>query len=58
MYLSFFLSLDTFQIYQRLSEEAGNGVEETQDMCINFLHQFKKYLSKVYHAGTDEVEKV
>ncbi|MCJ8732174.1 hypothetical protein PDJAM_G00208100 [Pangasius djambal] len=46
------------RIYQRLSEEAGNGVEETQDMCINFLQQFKKYLSKVYHAGADDMEKL
>ncbi|XP_026803097.3 RANBP2-like and GRIP domain-containing protein 5/6 isoform X2 [Pangasianodon hypophthalmus] len=46
------------RIYQRLSEEAGNGVEETQDMCINFLQQFRKYLSKVYHAGADDVEKL
>ncbi|GAA6096642.1 E3 SUMO-protein ligase RanBP2 isoform X1 [Tachysurus ichikawai] len=46
------------RIYQRLSEEAGNGVEETQDMCINFLQQFKKYLSKVYHASADDMERL
>ncbi|KAG7331541.1 hypothetical protein KOW79_005510 [Hemibagrus wyckioides] len=46
------------RIYQRLSEEAGNGIEETQDMCINFLQQFKKYLSKVYHASADDMEKL
>ncbi|XP_017317433.2 RANBP2-like and GRIP domain-containing protein 5/6 isoform X1 [Ictalurus punctatus] len=46
------------RIYQRLSEEAGNGVEETQDMCLNFLHQFKKYLSKVYHASAHDMEKL
>uniref|UniRef100_A0AAR2JXB9 RAN binding protein 2 n=1 Tax=Pygocentrus nattereri TaxID=42514 RepID=A0AAR2JXB9_PYGNA len=42
----------------RLSEEAGNGVEETQDMCVNFLRQFKKYLSKIYHASADDMEKL
>ncbi|KAG9271314.1 E3 SUMO-protein ligase RanBP2-like isoform X2 [Astyanax mexicanus] len=46
------------RIYQRLSEEAGNGVEETQDMCMNFLRQFKKYLSKIYHASADDMEKL
>ncbi|XP_072542547.1 E3 SUMO-protein ligase RanBP2 isoform X1 [Salminus brasiliensis] len=46
------------RIYQRLSEEAGNGVEETQDLCMNFLRQFKKYLSKIYHASTDDLEKL
>ncbi|KAL7866306.1 hypothetical protein SRHO_G00115530 [Serrasalmus rhombeus] len=46
------------RIYQRLSEEAGNGVEETQDMCVNFLRQFKKYLSKIYHASADDMEKL
>ncbi|KAI4893683.1 hypothetical protein NFI96_020053 [Prochilodus magdalenae] len=46
------------RIYQRLSEEAGNGVEETQDMCMNFLRQFKKYLSKICHASADDMEKL
>ncbi|XP_066542548.1 E3 SUMO-protein ligase RanBP2 isoform X1 [Hoplias malabaricus] len=46
------------QIYQRLSMEAGTGVEETQDMCMNFLRQFKKYLMKIYHASPDDIEKL
>ncbi|XP_053352928.1 RANBP2-like and GRIP domain-containing protein 5/6 isoform X1 [Clarias gariepinus] len=46
------------RIYQRLSEEAGNGVEESQDRCINLLQLFKKYLSKVYLANGDDMEKV
>ncbi|XP_060785158.1 E3 SUMO-protein ligase RanBP2-like isoform X2 [Neoarius graeffei] len=46
------------QIYQRLSEEAGNGVGETQEMCVSFLQQFRKYLSKIYHAGADDMEKL
>uniref|UniRef100_A0A8D0ATP2 E3 SUMO-protein ligase RanBP2 n=1 Tax=Sander lucioperca TaxID=283035 RepID=A0A8D0ATP2_SANLU len=37
------------QIYQRLSEEASNGVEETQDRCITFLRKFRTYLSKIYN---------
>lgn len=56
--LIIFLLFYQLQIYQRLSEEAGNGVEETQDMCISFLQQFKKYLSMVCHASADEMEKV
>uniref|UniRef100_A0A672G1V1 RanBP2-like and GRIP domain-containing protein 3 n=1 Tax=Salarias fasciatus TaxID=181472 RepID=A0A672G1V1_SALFA len=39
------------QIYQRLSEEASNGVEETQDRCITFLKKFRTYLSKIYSAN-------
>ncbi|XP_061698522.1 E3 SUMO-protein ligase RanBP2 isoform X2 [Syngnathoides biaculeatus] len=46
------------QIYQRLSEEASNGVEETQDRCITFLKKFRVYLSKIYNANADEVEKL
>uniref|UniRef100_A0A4W4H9Q6 RanBD1 domain-containing protein n=1 Tax=Electrophorus electricus TaxID=8005 RepID=A0A4W4H9Q6_ELEEL len=53
---SFLSSLS--KIYQRLSEEAGNGVEETRDMCINFLQQFRKCLSKIYNASADDVEKL
>ncbi|XP_037095260.1 E3 SUMO-protein ligase RanBP2 isoform X3 [Syngnathus acus] len=46
------------QIYQRLSEEASNGVEETQDRCITFLKKFRIYLLKIYNANADEVEKL
>ncbi|XP_077435417.1 E3 SUMO-protein ligase RanBP2 [Vanacampus margaritifer] len=46
------------QIYQRLSEAASNGVEETQDRCITFLKKFRIYLSKIYNANADEVEKL
>ncbi|XP_076858216.1 E3 SUMO-protein ligase RanBP2 isoform X2 [Brachyhypopomus gauderio] len=46
------------RIYQRLSEEAGSGVEETQDMCINFLQQFRKYLTKIQHANAHDLEKL
>uniref|UniRef100_A0A7N6AR43 E3 SUMO-protein ligase RanBP2 n=1 Tax=Anabas testudineus TaxID=64144 RepID=A0A7N6AR43_ANATE len=37
------------RIYQRLSEEASNGVEETQDRCITYLRKFRIYLSKIYN---------
>uniref|UniRef100_A0A668W0T3 RAN binding protein 2 n=1 Tax=Oreochromis aureus TaxID=47969 RepID=A0A668W0T3_OREAU len=46
------------QIYQRLSEEASNGVEETQDRCMMFLRKFRAYLSKIYSANADDIEKV
>ncbi|KAM6955460.1 E3 SUMO-protein ligase RanBP2 isoform 2-T2 [Lycodopsis pacificus] len=46
------------QIYQRLSEEASNGVEETQDRCITFLRKFRTYLSKIYNASADDIEKL
>uniref|UniRef100_A0AAY4DZA1 Uncharacterized protein n=1 Tax=Denticeps clupeoides TaxID=299321 RepID=A0AAY4DZA1_9TELE len=46
------------RIFQRLSEEAGNGVEETQDRCTNFLRKFRKYLSKIYNANAADVEKL
>ncbi|XP_070771295.1 E3 SUMO-protein ligase RanBP2 isoform X3 [Enoplosus armatus] len=46
------------QIYQRLSEEASNGVEETQDRCITFLRKFRTYLSKIYNANADDIEKL
>lgn len=46
------------QIYQRLSEEASNGVEETHDRCVTFLRKFKSYLSKIYNANADEIEKL
>ncbi|CAL8266775.1 unnamed protein product [Lota lota] len=44
------------QIYQRLSEEAGSGVEETQDRCIMFLKKFRTYLSKIYNS--DDLEQL
>ncbi|XP_051565733.1 RANBP2-like and GRIP domain-containing protein 5/6 isoform X1 [Myxocyprinus asiaticus] len=46
------------KIYQRLSEEAGNGVEETQDRCFNFLRQFRKYLTKIYQANAEDMDKL
>ncbi|KAK2906230.1 E3 SUMO-protein ligase RanBP2 isoform X2 [Channa argus] len=46
------------RIYQRLSEEASNGVEETQDRCISFLRKFRFYLSKIYSANADDIEKL
>ncbi|KAM9850833.1 E3 SUMO-protein ligase RanBP2 [Aulostomus maculatus] len=46
------------QIYQRLSEEASNGVEETQDRCITYLRKFRIYLSKIYNANADDIEKL
>nr|XP_043889627.1 E3 SUMO-protein ligase RanBP2 isoform X2 [Solea senegalensis] len=46
------------QIYQRLSEEASNGVEETQDRCITYLRKFRTYLSKIYNANADDFEKL
>ncbi|KAM6979133.1 E3 SUMO-protein ligase RanBP2 isoform 2-T2 [Tautogolabrus adspersus] len=46
------------QIYQRLSEEASNGVEETQDRCVTFLKKFRTYLSKIYNGNADDIEKL
>ena len=46
------------QIFQRLSEEAGNGVEENQDRCLTFLRKFRKYLSRIYNANATEIDKV
>ncbi|XP_073711008.1 E3 SUMO-protein ligase RanBP2 isoform X2 [Misgurnus anguillicaudatus] len=46
------------KIYQRLSDESGNGVEETQDRCINFLRQFRKYLRKICQANAEDIEKL
>ncbi|KAM6934517.1 LOW QUALITY PROTEIN: E3 SUMO-protein ligase RanBP2 [Xenentodon cancila] len=46
------------QIYQRLSEEASNGVEETQDRCITFLRKFRTYLLKIYNANADDIDKL
>ncbi|KAM9709165.1 E3 SUMO-protein ligase RanBP2 isoform 1-T1 [Menidia menidia] len=46
------------QIYQRLSEEASSGVEETQDRCITFLRKFRTYLSKIYNANADDIDKL
>ncbi|XP_053185216.1 RANBP2-like and GRIP domain-containing protein 8 [Scomber japonicus] len=46
------------QIYQRLSEEASNGVEETQDRCITFLRKFRTYLAKIYNANVDDFDKL
>lgn len=46
------------QIFQRLSEEAGNGVEETHDRCMTFLKKFRKHLMKIYNANAAEFDKV
>ncbi|KAL2081705.1 hypothetical protein ACEWY4_023558 [Coilia grayii] len=46
------------RIFQRLSEEAGNGVEETQDRCITFLKKFRKHLINIYNANAAEVDKL
>ncbi|XP_062390632.1 ranBP2-like and GRIP domain-containing protein 3 isoform X2 [Sardina pilchardus] len=46
------------RIFQRLSEEAGNGVEETQDRCMTFLKKFRKHLMKIYNANATEVDKL
>ncbi|XP_056611068.1 E3 SUMO-protein ligase RanBP2 isoform X6 [Triplophysa dalaica] len=46
------------KIYQRLSEEAGNGLEETQDRCVNFLRQFRNYLRKINQANAEDVKKL
>ncbi|XP_033474036.2 E3 SUMO-protein ligase RanBP2 isoform X2 [Epinephelus lanceolatus] len=46
------------QIYQRLSEEASSGVEETQDRCITFLRKFRTYLSKIYNANADDIDRL
>uniref|UniRef100_A0A9J7XRW5 E3 SUMO-protein ligase RanBP2 n=1 Tax=Cyprinus carpio carpio TaxID=630221 RepID=A0A9J7XRW5_CYPCA len=46
------------KIYQRLSEEAGNGLEDTQGRCTNFLLKFRKYLTKIYQANAEDMEKI
>nr|XP_002663326.2 E3 SUMO-protein ligase RanBP2 isoform X3 [Danio rerio] len=46
------------KIYQRLVEEAGNGLEETQGRCTNFLLQFQKYLMKICQASTEDMERL
>ncbi|KAJ8252858.1 hypothetical protein GJAV_G00206370 [Gymnothorax javanicus] len=46
------------QIFQRLSEQAGNGVEENQDRCVTFLKKFRKYLSIIYTANAAETDKL
>ncbi|XP_048048448.1 RANBP2-like and GRIP domain-containing protein 5/6 isoform X4 [Megalobrama amblycephala] len=46
------------KIYQRLSEEVGNGLEETQGRCTNFLLQFRKYLTKIYQASPEDLDKL
>jgi hypothetical protein len=33
-------------------------VEETQDRCIMFLRKFRTYLSKIYNANADDMDKV
>ncbi|XP_056320612.1 E3 SUMO-protein ligase RanBP2 isoform X5 [Danio aesculapii] len=46
------------KIYQRLVEEAGNGLEETQGRCNNFLLQFQKYLNMISHASAEDMDKL
>ncbi|KAL0963548.1 hypothetical protein UPYG_G00307810 [Umbra pygmaea] len=46
------------RIFQRMSEEACSGIEETQDRCIMFLRKFRTYLSKVYHANAEDMDKL
>ncbi|XP_036397060.1 E3 SUMO-protein ligase RanBP2 isoform X2 [Megalops cyprinoides] len=46
------------QIFQRLADEAGNGLEETQDRCIMFLRKFRKHLLKIYNANAVKIEKL
>ncbi|XP_066562087.1 E3 SUMO-protein ligase RanBP2 [Amia ocellicauda] len=46
------------RIFQRLAEEAGNGVEETQERCAMLLRRFRKYLSKIYNANAAEIDKL
>ncbi|XP_059403014.1 RANBP2-like and GRIP domain-containing protein 5/6 isoform X3 [Carassius carassius] len=46
------------KIYQRLSEEAGNGLEETQGRCTDFLLKFRKYLTQIYQANAEDLEKL
>ncbi|XDV31391.1 hypothetical protein PO909_034090, partial [Leuciscus waleckii] len=46
------------KIYQRLSEEAGNGMEEMQGRFTNFLLQFRKYLTKIYQASPEDMDKL
>ncbi|XP_055734063.1 E3 SUMO-protein ligase RanBP2-like isoform X2 [Salvelinus fontinalis] len=46
------------RIFQRLSEEAGSGVEETRDRCVMFLGKFRTYLSKIYNANADDMDKL
>lgn len=47
----------SYQIYHRLSIEASNGLEETQDRCVTFLRKFRTYLLKIYNANADDIDK-
>uniref|UniRef100_A0A8C7XAZ2 E3 SUMO-protein ligase RanBP2 n=1 Tax=Oryzias sinensis TaxID=183150 RepID=A0A8C7XAZ2_9TELE len=46
------------QIHQRLSEEASNGVEETQDRCITSLRKYRTYLLRIYNANANDIDKL
>ncbi|XP_063069341.1 E3 SUMO-protein ligase RanBP2 isoform X2 [Engraulis encrasicolus] len=46
------------RIFQRLSEEAGNGVEETHDRCMSFLKKFRKHLINIYNSNAAEIDKL
>ncbi|XP_073702009.1 E3 SUMO-protein ligase RanBP2-like [Garra rufa] len=46
------------KIYQRLSEEEENRLEETQGRCTNYLQMFRKYLTTIYQANAEDIEKL
>ncbi|XP_050975605.1 E3 SUMO-protein ligase RanBP2 isoform X2 [Labeo rohita] len=46
------------KIYQRLSEEEEKRLEETHGRCNNFLLMFRQYLTKIYQANAEDVEKL
>ncbi|KAL1268695.1 hypothetical protein QQF64_034058 [Cirrhinus molitorella] len=46
------------KIYQRLSEETGSGLEETQGRFTNFLQKFQKFLTKINLANAEDMEKL
>ncbi|MBN3320535.1 RBP2 ligase, partial [Atractosteus spatula] len=46
------------QIFQRLAEEAGNGVEENKERCTNYLQKYRQHLSEIFKANVAEVDKL
>uniref|UniRef100_A0A8C7XAI0 E3 SUMO-protein ligase RanBP2 n=1 Tax=Oryzias sinensis TaxID=183150 RepID=A0A8C7XAI0_9TELE len=47
-----------WHLAQRLSEEASNGVEETQDRCITSLRKYRTYLLRIYNANANDIDKL
>ncbi|KAK2905528.1 hypothetical protein Q8A67_007327 [Cirrhinus molitorella] len=46
------------KIYQRLSVEEENRLEETQGRHTSYLQMSRKYLTKIYQANAEDMEKL